>query len=135
MMYRGLGKEGMEDALASGVFRAKQDVEPIMNGNFNMTKKFSKAYFSPKFNVADSYGNGFIAEVPRDATTWGNRYANGKTWSQIAQSDIPTSQGRILQKDWLQGYKEVPKLKNGVTDERIGLLVICLKKPVFTTND
>jgi hypothetical protein len=109
VMYRGLGEEGMKDALASGVFRAKQNVQPSMQGRFDMSKQFSKAYFSPKFNVADSYGQGYIAEVPRDATTWGNRYANGKTWSQIAQSDISTSQGRILQKDWLQGYKEIPK--------------------------
>lgn len=117
VMYRGLGEEGMKDALASGVFRAKQNVQPSMQGRFDMSKQFSKAYFSPKFNVADSYGQGYIAEVPRDATTWGNRYANGKTWSQIAQSDIPTSQGRILQKDWLQGYKPVNMPVNGVATE------------------
>ena len=126
VMYRGLGEEGMKDALASGVFRAKQNVQPSMQGRFDMSKQFSKAYFSPKFNVADSYGQGYIAEVPRDATTWGNRYANGKTWSQIAQSDIPTSQGRILQKDWLQGYKpvEVPSnIQNfGPSNSNSGLL-------------
>ena len=105
VMYRGLGKEGMEDALASGVFRAKQDVQPIMDGNFNVAKQFSKAYYSPKFNVADNYGDGFIAEVPRDASSWGKRYRSD--WSQIAREDIPIDQGRILQRDWLQGYKQV----------------------------
>ena len=107
VMYRGIGRAGMEDALQSGVFRANPNVEPIIENGFNMSKQFSKAYFSPKFNVADQYGQGFIAEVPRDAATWGNRYGRGKTWSQIAQQDIPVDQGRILQKDWLMGYKPV----------------------------
>jgi len=112
MMYRGLGKEGMEDALASGVFRAKQDVEPSMVGRFNVAKQFNKAYFSPKFKVADDYGQGYIAEVPRAASDWGKRYAR-TDWSQIAKKDIPTTEGKILQKDWLRGYKEVPKKENG----------------------
>jgi hypothetical protein len=108
MMYRGLGVEGMEDALASGVFRAKQDIPPSMVGNFDMSKRFDKAYFSPKFDVADQYGQGYIAEVPRSASDWGKRYGK-KEWSQIAQRDIPTTEGKILQKDWLKGYKEVPQ--------------------------
>jgi hypothetical protein len=108
MMYRGLGVEGMEDALASGVFRAKQDIPPSMVGNFDMSKRFDKAYFSPKFDVADQYGQGYIAEVPRTASDWGKRYGK-KEWSQIAQRDIPTTEGKILQKDWLKGYKEVPQ--------------------------
>ena len=112
MMYRGLGKEGMEDALASGVFRAKQDVEPSMIGRFNVAKQFNKAYFSPKFKVADDYGQGYIAEVPRAASDWGKRYAR-TDWSQIAKKDIPTTEGKILKKDWLRGYKEVPKKKDG----------------------
>lgn len=107
VMYRGIGRAGMEDALQSGVFRAKPNVEPIMRGPFDFSKQFSKAYFSPEFDVADRYGKGFIAEVPRDATSWGSRYARGKTWSQIAQQHIPIDQGRILQKDWLMGYKPV----------------------------
>jgi hypothetical protein len=97
----------MKDALGSGVFRAKQDVQPIMKGNFDMSKQFSKPYFSPSFETADRYGNGFIAEVPKDATTWGNRYSNRNTWSQIAREDIPTEKGKILKKDWLKGYKQV----------------------------
>ena len=110
MMYRGLGKEGMEDALKSGVFRAKQEVEPYMIGNFDVSKRFNKAYFSPKFDVADQYGQGFIAEVPRTASDWGKRYGR-KDWSQIAQKDIPITEGKILQKDWLRGYKEVKQPK------------------------
>ena len=108
MMYRGIGKEGMEDALQSGLFRAKQDVTPTSIGNFNTTRQFSKAYYSPRFDIADQYGQGFIAEVPKEASGWGKRYGT-KEWSQIAQRDIPTTEGKVLQKDWLKRYKEVPQ--------------------------
>jgi len=118
MMYRGLGVEGMEDAFQSGVFRAKQDVEPSMVGNFDLSKRFDKAYFSPKFDVADQYGQGYIAEVPRTASDWGKRYSK-KEWSQIAQRDIPITEGKILQKDWLRGYKEVPQ-PSGVATPNLG---------------
>jgi hypothetical protein len=113
MMYRGIGKEGMEDALQSGLFRAKQDVTPTSIGNFNTTRQFSKAYYSPRFDIADQYGQGFIAEVPKEASGWGKRYGT-KEWSQIAQRDIPTTEGKVLQKDWLKRYKEVPKPKSSV---------------------
>jgi len=118
-MFRGLGKEGMEDAVASGVFRAKQNVQPEMIGNLDLSKRFNKAYFSPKFNIADDYGQGFIAEVPKDAGRWTNRYSKGKDWSQIALDDVPTDKGKILQKDWLKGYKEVPKKEELVDLYRI----------------
>jgi hypothetical protein len=112
MMYRGIGKEGMEDALQSGMFRAKQDVTPTSIGNFNTTRQFSKAYYSPRFDIADQYGQGFIAEVPRGASDWGKRYGK-KEWSQIAQRDIPITEGKVLQKDWLKRYKEVSKKEDG----------------------
>jgi len=112
MMYRGIGKEGMEDALESGLFRAKQNVTPTSIGNFNTTRQFSKAYYTPRFDIADQYGQGFIAEVPREASGWGKRYGT-KEWSQIAQRDIPVTEGKVLQKDWLKRYKEVPKKEDG----------------------
>ena len=112
MMYRGIGKEGMEDALQSGLFRAKQDVTPTSIGDFNTTRQFSKAYYSPRFDIADYYGKGYIAEVPREASGWGKRYGT-KEWSQIAQKDIPITEGKVLQKDWLKRYKEVSKKEDG----------------------
>jgi hypothetical protein len=112
MMYRGIGKEGMEDALQSGLLRAKQNVTPTSIGNFNTTRQFSKAYYSPRFDIADQYGQGYIAEVPRGASDWGKRYGK-KEWSQIAQRDIPITEGKVLQKDWLKRYKEVSKKEDG----------------------
>lgn len=111
MMYRGIGKEGMEDALESGVFRAKQNVQPSLYGGFDLSKEFKSTYYTPKFNTADQYGKGFIAEVPKDVTPFRLRYKGkgNKTWSQIADENVPIEKGRILQKDWLRRYKEVPK--------------------------
>ena len=113
-MWRGLGKEGMEDAVESGLFRAKQNVIPeyYPGSKLQINKSFGEnPYFTPKFNTAATYGDNFIAEVPRDVANWRNRYGRGKTWSQVADRPIPIDQGRILQKDWLKGYKEVPKPK------------------------
>ena len=133
MMYRGLGKEGMEDAFESGVFRAKQDVKPIMHGPFDFSKQFNKAYFSPQFDVADRYGKGYIAEVPRAASDWGKRYVK-KEWSQIAQKDIPITEGKILQKDWWKGYKEVPRNKMSAPEITRGP-VNWWESPTFKKNN
>lgn len=114
MMYRGIGKGGVEDALESGVFRAKQNVEPSLYKGIDMSKQFNSTYYTPKFKTADQYGAGYIAEVPKDVTDFRLRYKgkSNKTWSQIADENIPIEKGRILKKDWLQGYKEVPKPKD-----------------------
>ena len=121
-MWRGLGQEGMEDAASSGLFRSRQNVKKVKipNTNFTISKSFGiNPYFTPKFKTAATYGDNFLAEVPRDAANWRNRYGKN-TWSQIADKPIPIDEGRILQKDWLQGYKEVPKQEDGgiIKDDR-----------------
>ena len=107
MMFRGLGEEGYQDALQSGVFRSKQNVEPSMIGGLNMAKSFgTNPYFTPKFKTAESYGSKYLAEVPESAANWNQRYKR-TNWSQVADRAIPINEGRILQKDWLQGYKPI----------------------------
>ena len=107
MMFRGLGEEGYQDALQSGIFRSKQNVEPSMIGGLNMAKSFgTNPYFTPKFKTAESYGSKYLAEVPESAANWRQRYKR-TDWSQVADRAIPINEGRILQKDWLQGYKPV----------------------------
>ena len=110
MMYRGIGREGMEDAFNSGVFRAKQEVQPVYYRDlpFDFSKKFSKTYWTPKFSTADDYANGFIAEVPNSSANFRLRYP-GKEWSQIADREIPVSEGRILEANWLKRYKDITK--------------------------
>jgi hypothetical protein len=118
VMYRGIGEAGMKDAIESGMFRANPNVEVVNfpGSNLRASKQFNKAYYSPKFNIADEYGQGYIAEVPKSASDWAQRYKGKNDWSQIAKTDIPTSEGRILQKDWLQGYKVVPTLTQNTGD-------------------
>lgn len=108
MLYRGIGKEGMKDALKSGVFRPNQNVAPDLVKNIDLAKRFEGTYYSPKFNVADQYGQGYIAEVPKDIANFNNRYRKGKDWSKVTREQIPIEKGKILKKDWLKGYKEVP---------------------------
>jgi hypothetical protein len=120
--YRGIGKEGMEDALQSGVFRARATRPPGVPDESGVRlrgKGFGNyVYFSPEFEVADRYGKGFIGEVPKNSANWQKHsspeHASG--WSQFSQTPIPIDQGRILQKDWLKGYKEIPKPTSSVDD-------------------
>jgi hypothetical protein len=112
-MWRGLGQEGMEDAVSSGVFRSKQDVVPEFypGTKLRMDKSFgTNPYFTPKFKTAATYGDQYLGEVPRDVANWRQRYKR-TNWSQVADKPIPVDKGRLLQKDWLQGYKpiEIPK--------------------------
>lgn len=111
-MWRGLGQEGMEDAINSGVFRSKQNVpvEYFPGSTLRLSKSFgTNPYFTPKFKTAASYGDNYLAEVSRDAANWKQRYAR-TDWSQVADRPIPVSEGRILQKDWLRGYKPIKNL-------------------------
>jgi hypothetical protein len=116
MMYRGIGKEGMEDALQSGVFRpknaanTKKEFVTESGEVFNFGKSFDKTYYSPDFEIADRYGKGYIGEVPNTSAVFNRRYAN-KNWSYHTNRQIPIQEGKLLQKDWLKGYKpiEVPK--------------------------
>jgi len=119
--YRGIGKEGMEDALQSGVFRpknaaaTKKEFTTESGEVFNFGKSFDKTYYSPDFKIADRYGKGFVAEVPQNSAAFNRRYSN-KDWSYHTESQIPIDQGRILQKDWLKGYKEIPKPTSSLDD-------------------
>lgn len=114
MMYRGIGEEGMKDALESGVFRpasrSGKKAATFLDdaGNqISLKKSFDKTYYSPDFRIADRYGKGYIAEVPANSADFSRRY--NKDWSWLTNKEIPINEGRILQKDWLKGYKEVPK--------------------------
>jgi hypothetical protein len=111
MLYRGIGPEGAKDAIESRVFRANPDVQPVIaNDRFDISKQFNKPYFTPKFNTAETYSKGYIAEVPEDAATFRNRYKR-TNWSKVADEDIPVDKGKIYKKDWLQGWKETPESK------------------------
>ena len=76
-MWRGLGQEGMEDAVSSGLFRSKQNVPDqfFPGSSLKLSKSFgTNPYFTPKFKTAATYGDNYLAEVPRDVANWTQGY-------------------------------------------------------------
>jgi hypothetical protein len=62
----------------------------------------------------------YIAEVPEDvfqSASLDKFRGSPGMQTRGTTEHIPISQGKILQKDWLQGYKEVPKPKSGFKSE------------------
>ena len=117
-MYRGIGEEGFQDAMQSKVLRPKQNVTPKFDntGKFQLKKKqFVNTYYTPKFGVAENYGNGYIAEVSKDAAPFFKRYGN-KTWSQQTPTNIPIDEARFLKKHWLKGYEPVNLKQYGLSN-------------------
>jgi hypothetical protein len=113
MMYRGLGQEGFTDAMQSGVFRPKQlgySPERSFTEIVSNPKQFESTFYAPsdKFGIVKGYGPKYVAEVPFEGNQFNRRY-KGKNWSWSTPREIPIEEGRILQKDWSRGYKEVPK--------------------------
>jgi len=112
MMYRGLGKEGFRDAIESGVFRPKQlNYSPgrSLAEKANSPKQFSSTYYAPskKFGVVERYGSDYVAEVPYNEADFFRRYSKRNDWSYSTPRQIPITEGRILKKDWLLGYKPI----------------------------
>ena len=115
-LYRGLGESGVKDAFESGVLRPRpvelrdigKDIVTDSGKTFRLKgKTFDKTYYSPEFKIADRYGNGYIAEVPKNSATFNNRYSAGKDWSMHTTEQIPIDKANILKKDWLMGYKKI----------------------------
>lgn len=122
--YRGIGKSGLDDALESGVLRSNRE------GNFG-----DDLYLSSSFDEADYYANNklpwtiredgrvvddlvkgkdintnkYFAEVPKQNVNVTPHYINNTQF--ISKDVIPIDKVKLLQKDWLRGYKpiEVPR--------------------------
>lgn len=120
--YRGIGRTGLDDALESGVLRSNR------KGNFG-----NDLYLSSSFDEADYYANNklpwtiredgkvvddlvkgkgidtnkYFAEVPKQNINVTPHHINDTQF--ISKDVIPIDKVKLLQKDWLRGYKEVPK--------------------------
>jgi hypothetical protein len=108
MYYRGLGQSGLDDALTSGVLRAKpaDQIAPAMVGPFDMAKRFDNLYVSPRLNVANQYGKGVVAEIPSDASNFFRRY-KGSDWSMATNQNIPIDQVNLYKKNIFGNYRPV----------------------------
>jgi hypothetical protein len=129
--YRGVGKEGIKDALESRVIKSRdQDLFP--SPYFARPNEFKTAlYYNPDAlieakgidvlqvkNIEPNqiiFNNKDAGAVPLnpewvDEVYLGNITPGVKT-SQLGHLPIDDPNIRLLQKDWLRGYKEVPKPK------------------------
>ena len=108
MYYRGIGQAGLDDALQSGLLRAKpsDQIAPAMFGPFDLAKRFSNLYVTPRLGVAQSYGKGVVAEVPRDVAGFSRRY-KGSDWSMMTNNQIPIEQVNLYKKNFFGNYRPV----------------------------
>lgn len=113
--YRGIGEEGYKDALKSGVFRQANAGTP--------DQSFSHVYYGNVVNGrnrAMDFTNDYMVEVPKNAIKDLRKTDYPSIWEVATKEHVPISKGRILKKDWLQGYKEVSKKQDGgiIEDDR-----------------
>jgi len=127
MGYRMLGKDGFDDAIETGVLRAKpvpnQTLEGISlarNTNRNPnTGKMQGALDRPYFAdgiIDERYAADYMAAVNKAE----NNLVPIATHKGIAPSkagSIPLENATLYKKDWLQGYKEVPKPTSNFNSE------------------
>jgi len=97
--YRGLGKEGMDDALQSRVLRPRQPTKPTGESPFNLTKEFKDLFVSPQSGVARRYGGKDIAVIPKDAAPFSKTYSRQGDWSMFTKENIPIDKVRLLREE------------------------------------
>jgi hypothetical protein len=122
-MYRGIGEEGYVDAIESRVFRPKQHRYAegrSLAEKITTPKQFGSTFYAPaeNFGVVENYGPNYLAEVPFEGNQFVRRYGR-KDWSWSTPRQIPIEEGRILKKDWLKGYKEIPDNKALMQNQNI----------------
>lgn len=101
VMIRGLGEEGLKDALNSKLLKSPDLNDPNI-------------YWTDKFNVANNYagyeGNKTFATYPKTEPVFSDRYAGDMSamneWIQKS-SYLPTDKANFYKQHWLKGYKEV----------------------------
>ena len=119
--YRTLGKEGIDDAFNSGVIRPKQtsniySPEAGKRIDVNAPAFPEGSYFNKSglYSTNDLYNPDYIAEVvgKDELFTYPKRTVFNEN-IRVAPNNIPIEEANFYKKDWLQGYKEVPKQEDG----------------------
>ena len=121
MMYRGIGEKGMKDAIESGYFKSPR---PNFNttywtnsDNFDRAVRSGNTGFKPTSKTSEIY----IAEYPKNKGNFEIRYARFSPEKPLFEDfhkhegKLPLSEGRILKKHWLRGYKEVKIPKEDIS--------------------
>ena len=131
MGYRMLGKEGFEDAIKTGVLRAKPmpnqpatgEISLLRNTNRNpntgkMQKALDRPYFADGF-IDERYASDYMAAVNKAE----NNLLPIPTHKGIAPpqaGSIPLENATIYKKDWLKGYKQVEVPKANLPKMQLG---------------
>ena len=106
--YRQIGKTGLADATESGVIRSA-DISTFPRPHFVEGKDFTKLYSTGEgatgsrpsviFETSGINQAGEPFVFPANSTS-------GYTPWIAGEAEVPLSEGKILQKDWLRGYKK-----------------------------
>jgi len=123
MGYRMLGQEGFEDALQTGMLRAKPIPNQPTSGGISLSRNTNRNPNTGKMQPAldrPYFADGFIDErYAADYMAAVNKVENNlipiPTHKGIAPAQagsIPLENATLYKKDWLKGYKEVPKPKS-----------------------
>jgi hypothetical protein len=93
--YRGIGKEGMDDILNSGIIRSKKQ------------NAYPEPYFS-KGKIGDAYAKGYFAELTNEPMKGVGSFSTGDLiQTPMSKVSINNPNLKLYQKDWLRGYKPV----------------------------
>lgn len=131
MGYRMLGREGFQDAVETGVLRAKPIPNQAPSGGISLTRntnrnpntgKMQGALDRPYFAdgvIDERYAADYMAAVNKAE----NNLVRIATHRGIAPSQagsIPLENATLYKKNWLQGYKQIPKQEDGgiIKDDR-----------------
>ena len=95
--YRGIGKEGLDDILESGIVRSKKQ------------NAYPEPYFS-KGVIGDKYAKGYFAELTNEPMKGVGSFAEGDLiQTPVNTVGVNNPNLKLYKQDWLRGYKEVPK--------------------------
>lgn len=95
--YRGVGKDGIDDILESGIIRSKKQ------------HAYPEPYFS-KGVIGDHYAKGYFAELVNEPMKGVGSFPEGSLiQTPVNTISVNNPNLKLYKKDWLKGYKEVPK--------------------------
>lgn len=121
--YRIVGQDGIEDALQSNLIRNKQSNNISKSNTINLSGRPTAFPSFSKGKVSIEYANGLpnhgLIETERNmmASNMG-RHGKGTTQFPVDSdgkylNQFSLEEAKIYKKDWLQGYKEIPKKQEG----------------------
>lgn len=109
--YRQIGNTGLEDALESGVIRSA-DQSAFPRPYFVEGRDFSKLYSTGKGATGNRPSVIFeTSGINKEGLPFVNPANTNSIYTPwVADiAEVPLSEGKLLEKDWLTGYKEVSK--------------------------